>query len=258
MAITIRDRISSYEEVSNYKLLAKLPVVVHINGRSFSKITSLLDKPFCYKFSECISATMLQLCMEIEGAMFGYQFNDEIIIIVRNDQNIDTIPWYDNRIQKIVSVSASVATLHFSNLSHATDLNLMGDPIFLSNTYTVPSILEAIHVLISKQHQNLQGSIQSASFYELLKKYDKNTIKEMLSGLNMDEKVDLLSQECGVDFNQYPVAFRRGIACYRAPKLVNDVVKNKWVINHELPIFTQDHSFLVNILKNGQDIFRKI
>ncbi len=257
MALTIKDRISSYEEASNHKLLSKLPVIIQINGRSFSKITSLLDKPFCNKFSDCISSTMLQLCMEVEGAVFGYQFNDEIVIIARNDQSSDTVPWYDNKIQKIVSISASVATLHFSNLSHATDLNLMGDPIFLGSTYAVPTILEAIHVLISKQHQNLQVAIHSASFYELLKKYDKNTIKEMLSGLSMDEKVDLLSQECMIDFNDYPMAFRRGIACYRAPKVVNDVVKHKWVINKDLPIFTQDHSFLVNILKNGQDIFRK-
>lgn len=203
-----------------------------------------------------MASTTLQLCMEIEGAVFAYQFNDEIIIIARNDQNVDTVPWYDNKIQKIVSIASSIATLHFCNLSHAVDLSLIGDPIFLANTYTTPSILEAIHVLISKQHQNLQSSIQHACFYELLKKYDKNTIKDMLSGLNMDEKIDLLAQECNVDYNNYSIAFRRGIACYRSPKLVGDFVKNKWVINDELPIFTQDHSFLVNILKNGQDILR--
>ncbi len=256
MTLTIKDRISSYEEVANYKLLPKLPIIIQINGRSFSKITSLLDKPYCEKFADCISATMLKLCLEIEGAVFAYQFNDEIIVIARNDQSTETIPWFDNKIQKIVSVCSSIAVLNFSSLANSIELNLMGDPIFTCNAYTAPSILEAAHVLVSKQHQNLQSSVQSACFYELLKKHDKNTIKEMLSGMSIDDKIGLLFQECDVDFNNYPMAFKRGVACYRAPKLVNDVVKNKWVINKELPIFTQDHSFLVNILKNGQDILR--
>jgi tRNA(His) 5'-end guanylyltransferase len=259
MAIfSLKDRISSYEEISNYKLLSKLPIIIQINGRSFSKITSLLDKPYCEDFSKCMNSTMLQLCLEIEGAVFGYHFNDEIIIVAKNDQNMDTIPWYDNKIQKITSVTSSVATLHFSNLANAMDLNLMGDPIFLSHVYTVPNTLEAINVIISKQLQNFQTALQLACFYELLKKYNKDTIKDMLSGLTSDEKIDLLLQECDINFNDYPIAFRRGAASYRAPKLINnDIVKNKWIINEELPIFTQDNSFLVNIVKNGADIIRK-
>lgn len=255
---TIKDRISSYEEAANYKLLSRVPIVIRVNGRSFSKITSLLDKPYCAKFAECMASTMMQLCLEIEGAVFAYSFNDEIIIIARNDQNLETIPWYDNRVQKISSVTSSISTLHFSNLSNAMDLELMGDPVFLSNAFTVPNIVEAANTIISKQQQNFQTAIQSACLYELLKKYNKNTIKEMLAGLTSDEKIDLLLQECNVSFNDYPVAFRRGIACYRAPKIINnDIVKNKWVINNDLPIFTQDGSFLLNIIKNGVDILRK-
>jgi hypothetical protein len=255
---TIKDRISSYEEISNYKLIPKLPLIIQINGRSFSKITSLLNKPYCSKFAESMASTTLQLCLEIEGAVFAYHFNDEIVIIARNDQNFETIPWYDNRIQKIASAVSSITTLHFSNLSSAVDLNLMGDPIFLTHTYTVPNALEAIHVIMSKQQQNFQTALQSACLYELLKKYNKETIKEMLSGLTSDEKIDLLSQECNIDFQDYPTSFRRGIACYRAPKLINnDIVKNKWIINKDLPIFIQDNSFLVNIIKHGADILRK-
>ena len=255
---SIKDRISSYEEIPNYKLLPKLPIIIQINGRSFSKTTSLLQKPFCNKFSECMASTALQLCLEIEGAIFAYQFNDEILVIARNDQNTDTVPWYDNRVQKIASVVSSIATLHFSNLSNAMDLNLVGDPIFLSHVYTVPSILESIHVLISKQQQNFQTAVQSACLYELIKKYDKNIIRDMLSGLTLDEKIDFLAQEVDISFHDYPVSFRRGTACYRSPKIINnDLVKNKWIINNELPIFTQDSSFLINIIKHGADIIRK-
>jgi tRNA(His) 5'-end guanylyltransferase len=133
----------------------------------------------------------------------------------------------------------------------------MNDLIFTTQVFTVPNIAEAINTIIYKQQQNFHTSIQFACFYELLKKYDKNTIKEMLTGLSVDEKIDLLSQECNVDFNNYPLSYRRGAACYRVPKVIDQIVKNKWYINEELPIFTKDQTFLSNIFKNGADIFRQ-
>jgi hypothetical protein len=66
-----------------------------------------------------------------------------------------------------------------------------------------------------------------------------------------------LEQECQVDFNNYPLSFRRGVAGYKVPKIVGDTMKNKWYLNTEPPIFTKDQSFLSNIFKNGADIFRQ-
>jgi tRNA(His) 5'-end guanylyltransferase len=256
--LKLKDRIDSYQEASDYKLLNRIPIVIAINGRAFSKATSLLDKPYCPKFAECILSTMMKICTEVEGALFSYQYNDEIIVIARNDQSQETSPWYDNKIQKIASVTASLATLHFNKCASAVDLNLMGDPVFLSQVFAVPNIGEAVNAIIHKQQQNFHVSIQAACFYGLLKKYDKNTIKDMLSGLSIDEKIDLLAQECSIDFNEYPLVFRRGAACYKTPKVTGDgIMKNKWAVNPDLPIFTKDQSFLSNIFKNGADIFRK-
>ena len=175
---------------------------------------------------------------------------------IRNDQNIDTNPWYDNKIQKICSAVSSIATMHFNMCADKINLNLLGEPIFITNVYAVPNIAEAINSFVYKQQQNFQTSIQFACFYELLKKYDKPTIKEMLAGLSVDEKVELLNQECNIDFNEYPDEYRRGAACYKIPKVVNGIMKNKWFVNPNLPIFTKDQSFLSNIFKNGADIFR--
>ncbi len=258
MPIKLKDRVDSYREASDYKLINRLPIIIAVNGRSFSKLTSLLDKPYCTKFAECIFSTMLRLCTEVEGALFAYQHNDEIAVVIRNDQNLDTSPWYDNRVQKISSVTAAIASVHFNNCATAIDLNLMGEPIFTSQVFAVPNMIEVINTLVYKQQQNFYSSVQLACFYELLKKHDKNTIKDMLTGLSVDEKIDLLNQECGVDFNDYPTSFRRGAACYKVPKIMEDgSMKNKWATSQELPIFTKDQSFLSNIMKNGADIFRK-
>ncbi len=252
----LRDRIESYQNATDYRLLNRVPLVITLNGKSFSKITSLLDKPYCPKFAECMFSTTLRLCSEVEGAVFAYHHNDEISIVVRNDQNIDTESWFDNRLQKICSVSSVVASLHFIDCASAINLNLLGQPMFTAQTFVVPNLVEAINTIIYKQQHNFHISIQSACFYELLKKYDKNIIKEMLTGLSIDEKIDLLRQESNIDFNNYPSPFRRGTASYKVPKVVDGIMKNKWHLNSDLPIFTRDQSFLSNIFKHGSDIFR--
>jgi tRNA(His) guanylyltransferase len=254
--IKLKDRISSYYDACDYKLLNRVPIIISINGRSFSKTTSLLEKPFCSKFSECMISTAFRLCSEIEGVLFAYQYNDEIDLVIRNDQNPETAPWFDNKLQKICSVSSSLASVHFNDCASSIELNMVGDPIFTAQVFVVPTIAEAINTVVYKQQHNFHTSIQSACFYELLKSYDKVTIKEMLTGLSIDQKNDLLQQECNVDFNKYPLSFRRGVAIYKCPKIVDGVVKNKWVLNSELPIFTKDQSMLSNLFKMGHDIFR--
>lgn len=249
----LRDRVENYSENCNFKLMNRVPLIITVNGRSFSKVTSLLDKPFSIPFAECMYSTLIRLGQEIDGATFGYSFNDEIVIVVRNDQNLDTTAWYDNSVQKVASVVSSIATLHFNNCVASVDLNLMGDPVFITNIYTVPNLTEAINVMVCKQQQAFQTAIQQSCLYEMLKKYDKNSIKEMIAGLTNDEKINFLYEETGVDFNDYQSAFKRGVACYRSPKTVHfegmETVKNKWILNTEIPIFTKEHSFLGQIFK---------
>ena len=256
MSSKLKDRIEKYQHSTDYVLLNRVPLVICVNGKNFSKITQLLDKPYCSVFTECMASTMLKLGIEIEGIIFAYQHNDEIVLISRNDQTNETNPWLDNKLQKICSVVSGIASLHFSEVSKKNNLNLTGSPLFTVQAFPVPTMTEAANTIIYKQQQNFHTSIQSACLYELLKKYDKNNIKEMLMGLTMDEKIDLLYQECQVDFNDYPLTFRRGIAAYKRPQISGETMKNKWYVNTELPIFTKEQSFLTNVFKMGHDIFR--
>lgn len=257
MSQTLKNRVDSYLESTDFKLLNKLPIVICLNGKSTSKITSLLDKPFCSKFSDGMLSTTMNLCSEIDGILMAYQYNDEIILIIRNDQNIDTMPWCNNKLQKICSMTSSMATCYFNNYISKLESNIMGDLIFTAQVFPVPTISEAINIIIYKQQHSFHTSIQFACFYELLQTYNKEEIKEMLNGLSIDEKIDLLKQERNIDFNQYPHIFRRGAACYKTPKIINGIMKNKWSINTELPIFAKDQSFLNNLFRLGSDIFRK-
>lgn len=251
--LKLKERVAIYEDAAKYKLLPKLPVIICVNGRSFSKSTSLLEKPFSVSFAECMYSTLGRLVQEIDGAILGYCFNDEIVIVARNDQSLDTSPWFDNDIQKISSAVSSIATVQFNNCVNANELNLIGDALFTANVYAVPNVVEAINVLICKQQKAMQSAVQLACFYEMIKKYDKNHIKEILSGTSYDDKVNLLSEQFNVNFNNYPQVFRRGAACYKIPTIVSfdgeEKIKGKWKINLEIPVFTKEHSFLQDIFK---------
>lgn len=252
----LKDRISSYKEISDHKLISRLPLILTINGRSFHKTTSLLEKPFCVEFSTCMISTMNYLCTNIDGVVFAYFQNDEITIILKNDQSQDTQAWCDNKIQKIVSLASSMATFHFNEIASAIELNTLNDRIFYSNCFVVPNISEAINVLILKQQSNFYMSVHNACFYELLKNYNEKEISEKLSGLSIDEKKDLLIEDCNVDFSTYPVEFRKGIAMYKSPKIIDGKLKVKWIINKDCPVFSKEQSFVEQILNTGQDIIR--
>jgi tRNA(His) 5'-end guanylyltransferase len=261
MTLKLKDRVSIYENAAKHKLLPKLPVIISVNGRSFSKVTSLLEKPFSSDLAQCMYSTLAKLVQEIDGCIFGYSFNDEIVLILRNDQSLETTPWFDNDVQKITSAVSSIATHHFNNIATANDLNLMSDPLFVANVFAVPNITEAINVMIYKQQKAMQEAIQQACFYELLNVNNKEDIKEMLLGTSYDDKVNILLEQFNIDYNSYPQAFRRGVACYRVPSVTSfdgeEKIKGKWKLNLEIPIFTKDHKFLNNIFSSGKDIFRE-
>lgn len=247
------DRINSYIDHTDYHLLPKLPVMIVLNGRSFNKISAFVEKPYSSKLMEALTATASRLIQEIEGIIFIYIFNDEIVILTRNDQTNETQPWYNNNIQKIVSTVSAIATLYFNNYSASINLDI-AEATFSTHIFTTPNISEALNTFICKQQENLQLSVQMACFHELIKKgYKKTDIEEMTDNITREEKIELLLEKCQVDFNKYSEAFRYGVACYKKPQIIKyedqEIVKSKWFLDMYLPIFALNQDFLRDIIK---------
>lgn len=237
-----------YTETYNYKLLYRTPIIIHLNGRSFKKTTSFLTKPFCEELSKCFQSTLYKLCSEVEGCVFGYTFNDEIILILRNDQHKETLPWYDNRIQKINSAVTSIATYNFTTAIHAEDLSINGQAVFTTNVFNLPKISDCITYLIMLQTKNFINSLNFACEYELIKLgFDKSAIFDMLNGLSIEERKNILLNTCNINYMDYPSSFRRGIGCYKL-RVNEDNLKSKWHIDNDLDIFSESQQWLLNIL----------
>jgi|ERR1017187_2184782 tRNA(His) 5'-end guanylyltransferase len=260
--VSLRDRIISYEQNTDFRIMKKVPVVIVINGRSFRKVSSLLEKPCSMTMIETFAGVCIKLMQEIDGAMFAYSFNDEIVVITRNDQTVDTNAWFDNKVQKICSATASITTSEFNRLAKLSDLQVIGDPTFTSSVFAVPNITEAINVLISKQNEAIYTAVSMACLYELGKKYDLSTIKQTLSEKSASQKLDILSKQCDINFDDYPAAFKRGSAVYRIQKVIEsdegfEKIKNKLSVDMDLPNFSREPEFLEGIITFGRDIFRQ-
>lgn len=252
---SLSDRVASYIDISDPWLLPKVPVVIILNGRSFSKATSLLTKPYDPEFVGLMTSAMVKLCQEADGTVFAYTFNDQIILVLRNDQHSTTEPWYGNRQQAIVSAAAAIASLEFKRVADERGIRILGDPIFIARAFVVPTISELTNVIIHMQQNCFHTSLSHAAFYELWKEMGTNRATDMLEGKSSKQKAAILQQQCGIEFNNYPTPFKRGVAAYRVPKFNPKTkdIKHKLTLNDELPLFSQDRDWLSSLLKTGTD-----
>lgn len=255
------DRHESYKEAYNYKILNNLPVIIQINGRNFSRLTKKLSRPYCKTLLNILSNTLYQSILEIEGAVFGFQYSDDFIFVLKNDRNPEDQPWYQNCIQKIASVSSSIISVNFLKNVLASNIELDGDPIFESDVFAVPSIGEAINHLILKQKLCINDAIYRAAQAEFTNQYGKDKAIKLLHGKKIPEKLDLLYSNCEIDYQKYyPSEYRLGIAVYKIPMIIRtkdeDISRKKWVLDFDIPDFLSDRNFLTNIIRSGHDVFR--
>lgn len=63
--------------------------------------------------------------------------------------------------------------------------------------------------------------------------------KRQLEGLNTNQIQELLFQEKGINWNDYPTKFRRGSCCIKKyHQTMNQTLRGYWYIDDEIPIFT--------------------
>lgn len=255
---TLQQRQRDYENLYDNRIISKIPVIVKIDGRSFSKVTKDVQKPFCHKTIALMTETMLALARQIEGVVFGYHYSDKIILVIKNDNGIDTTPIFNNDIQKISSVVSSMCTYEFVNalMSMNDAPNLSGSILFSAKTFAVPTVTEALNYLIYRQFCCFKYSINQAVHSLLFPQYGKE-VNSILESKSIDDRRKILN-DAGIDFEKFPNAYKKGTAVYAIPKIStpNHVQQKKWIIDFNIPLFSSSNEMLKTILTTGSDIFR--
>ena len=258
---SLSERMLSYQNQNNSKLLNQLPVIILCEGRNFKRLCKKLSQPYCEDLNQILAMAMFDAIKEMPGAVFGYQYSDKIIIVLENDQN--SVPWLNNDRDEIISTTASLITnKKEKGLAFAQEeLELTGDAVFRCKTFVLPKISEAVNYLIWQQNLAYKTAIDKSVKLFLNEKLGRTMAFSLKKKKKTSEKEAMLHKHCAFSvLDKFPKSFLYGTAVYKIPSLVDSdkgvIQKNKWKFNNSLSMFAEDKVFVSNILRNGHDIFR--
>jgi len=252
MADGLGDRIKKYENAFNQAFPIRLPLIIRLDGIHFHTNVKKwkCSKPFDNRLIEAMWFTAKTLCESISGAQVAYVQSDEITILIRDDMDINSQPWFDKKINKIMSAAASKATNAFNWHFPHTDLNAMAE--FDCRGFIVPEY-ELNNVYLWRQQDCTRNSVQMlarAHFsHNQLNNKNNSQIQNMLMSLDTpinwnDLDTHLKRGACIIKKNvdrQIPKRDEKGKII---PGEFTEINRPAWVVDTEIPIFTQDKNYI--------------
>lgn len=264
-------RMKEYEYVTRNYLTKRTPVIIRIDGKSFHSFTKYFKKPFDEVLTKTMQDTTKYLCENIQNCVLGYTQSDEISLLLVDYKNINSQSWFDNNIQKIVSISSSMATLSFNKffqvnieeivynnyIETAKNINYNQLEEFAKETNSYKNILknaidkgamfdsrvfnlpkeEVVNYFIWRQQDATRNSVQMVGH--------ANFPHKELQNKKVNEIQDMLLTLKNIDFNNFYTYQKRGSCCIKKPIAVSeDLIRDKWIIDKDIPIFTQDRNYI--------------
>lgn len=264
----------NYENRSKTYLVRRMPVIIRLDGKAFHTFTKGLKKPYDEIFHNAMNATMKYLCENIQGCKLGYTQSDEITLLLTDYDTLTTDAWFDYSVQKMCSVSASMATMAFNKFfayeietykwewsvgltpqsveiqkAHKEYVDSLikianKGAMFDARCFNIP-VDEVTNCFIWRQQDATRNAIQMLG--------QCNFSHKELQGKSCNDIQDMLMLEKGINFNDMPVEFKRGVCCvknrmicdpYGNRMLVSDGAAGQWVLDKNIPIFTQDRNYI--------------
>ena len=248
----------NYENISKTKLVRRMPVIIRLDGKAFHTFTRGFQKPFDDVLIKTMQETTKYLCENIQGCVFGYTQSDEITLVLVDYQKLTSCAWFDYEVQKICSISASMATMAFhrifeinveewepENLSYDTvkfdtayQMGMAKGAMFDSRCFNIPKE-EVTNCVYWRQLDATRNSIQMVGQANFSHKELQNKSCNMIQ--------DMLFTQKGINWNDLPTVYKRGSACIRDEE-------GHWFIDTEMPILKKtedvDYRYYVDKLIN--------
>lgn len=213
MADDLGDRMKAYEAATEgARLDVTLPIYARLDGRSFSRFTKGMSRPYDDRFSEAMIETMSGL-VDKTHARIGYTQSDEISLVYQAETAESDII-FGGRTQKLVSVLASLCTALFAAaLDRAFERSIsFADrlPHFDCRVCQLPSRAEAANMFLWRWKDSTKNAIQMVA--------QENFSTKQLHGKHGGEMIEMLRGK-GVEFDALPAFFRRGTFARRVTEL---------------------------------------
>lgn len=192
------NRMKEFESVETYRQFdVRFPVCARIDGRSFSRFTRGMDRPYDIGMSIAMRKTTAFL-VEKTHARLGYTQSDEISLTwLAEGERADI--FFSGKVQKMVSVLASMAAAKFASVCPPGFEDRL--PHFDCRAFQVPNRLEAANVFLWRALDARKNAISMAaqSVYS----------PKQLHGKSQRDMLVMLADK-DIDFNEYPGFFKNG------------------------------------------------
>ncbi|MBD2201680.1 hypothetical protein H6G33_10005 [Calothrix sp. FACHB-1219] len=238
-----------YENVYRIHLTRRTPVILRLDGKSFHTYCKSLKDRFNKGFMRCMDLTAIRLMGEIQGAQLAFVQSDEISILLHDYKKLTSEAWMKNNIQKMVSISAAIASVEFTKnspiiwgfkeLDDGSSIPITKEAYFDSRVFTIPEA-EVCNYFIWRQNDATRNSILSLG--------QSLFSHKQLQGLNCSIIQDICHDK-GHNWNDLPTSHKRGRCIVK--KYHNfvseggvETIRSKWVVDEEIPIFTQDRNYI--------------
>ena len=230
-------RMKGYEQIPKISLMKRTPVAIRIDGKAFHTFTRGMKKPFDDVLISSMQETTKYLCENIQGCVFGYTQSDEITLILTDYETFETSAWFDNEVQKLCSISASMATMKFNQIfssnvynyriAYAQDCDYFDTlykakskgAMFDARCFNIPKE-EVTNLIYWRQLDATRNSIQMVG--------QANFSQKELQGKSCNDIQDMLFQLKGINWHGFLTYYKRGTACIKDG--------NRWILDYDMPI----------------------
>lgn len=254
----------NYEQVPKYRLMRRTPVIIRIDGKAFHSFTKGFQRPFDEVFGKAMTRTMEYLCQNIQGCIFGYRQSDEISLVLQDYKKFNSEAWFDYEVQKMCSIAASMATMAFNRFfveevqkyylrnkrtiredgRHLTYEFTSKDAerqyctyqkaidkgaMFDARVFNIPKE-EVVNCIYWRQVDAARNSVQMVG--------QANFSHRELQGKSCNVIQDMLHEQKGINWNDYPTEWKRGVCWTRENGL-----------DYEMPMLKgEDRKYLENLV----------
>lgn len=239
---SLGDRMKKYENAYRNYLPERMPVIIRIDGAHFHTYTKGMGKPFDKDIANAFWEACKYLLSNISGAKLAYHQSDEISILVTNYDKLTTQSWFENNLQKLVSVSASLATARFNEVMRQThpEKELA---IFDARAYVMPKE-DVNNYFLWRERDAMKNSVSMVA-----QSHFSNKSLHGLNGIQMQEK---LWREEGVDYSTLPTWQRQGVVVKKekilaeetAESLQQPVYRSVWQVDFDIPVFSDNPGYI--------------
>ena len=252
----------NYEKRAQTKLIRRMPVAIRIDGKAFHTFTRGFKEPFDTILMQSMQETMLYLCENIQGCVFGFTQSDEITLILIDYQTFETDAWFDYKVQKMCSIAASMATMAFNKCftKNVEDFSKSRDVVGYNGQY-FGDYEDAIIQLAIYEKAVEKGAMFDARCFNIPKEEVTNLIYwrqldatrnsiQMVGQANFSHQElqnktcnmiqDMLHEQKGINWNDFPISCKRGTACVKTDE--------GFYIDYEMPILKGENRQYVDAL----------